>query len=244
MESTATPPKLPSEDRPVSAPPAPTVSVRRPPRAPGEALEASGSSPGELDRIGSDTPSEEDYDQNVRPTLTSEGLRHRMRATAHEDRPGVLRSDSGVHITPEDDILMQDFLARSSERTGDTATQVSSRRKGRFSDLVFTQQLSAFDRNNLESAQSPFHGFYNLFWLAVTLFVFKISAENWRTYGTPLGSNEIIKTMFSRDGKDHFYTNLKTAHNIQSSFSSSLTASCVALPVSLGSSNSSHTRAL
>lgn len=211
-------PPLEDRDRPVSAPPAPIVSVRRPLRSLGEAAKAAGAAgPNELqpDRVGSDTPSEEDYDQNVRPTLTSEGLRRRMRSTADGDRPGILRSDSGVHITPEDDRLMQEFLARSSERADDSS-KATFHRQGQFSDLVFTQQFSAFDRNNLESAQSPFHGFYNLFWLAVTLFVFKISAENWRAYGNPLGSNEIMKTMFSRDGKSRSYMmDSQTTHIMQ-----------------------------
>jgi sterol O-acyltransferase len=71
----------------------------------------------------------------------------------------------------------------------------------KFRDLVFTHKLSAFDPNNQEAANSPFHGFYNLFWIAVALFVCKISANNWRTYGDILGPSDILKTMFSRDGK-------------------------------------------
>ena len=66
---------------------------------------------------------------------------------------------------------------------------------------MFTHQFSAFDRQNSDAANSPFHGFFTLFWLGVGLFVAKISAENWRMYGSPLGSNEIMKTMFSRDGR-------------------------------------------
>lgn len=214
MEQTATLPTPPLEDRSVSAPPASIVSVQRTPRSLGEALRAAGVRSGELDRVGSETPSEEDYDQNVRPTLTSEGLRRRMGAAKDEDRPGILRSDSGVHITPEDDKLMQHLLARSSERAGNP-TKASSHQQATFGDLVFTQQFSAFDRNNQESAQSLFHGFYNLFWLAVTLFVFKISAENWRMYGNPLGSTQIIKTMFSRDGKTCLQLAPQTTHNTQ-----------------------------
>ena len=186
-----------SEDMPVSAPPGSFVSVQRPPGSLGKALEAAGASLGDLDRLGSETPSEEDYDQNFRPTSTQDGLRRRMRATEDSERPGILRSDSGVHVTPENDKLMQDFLSRSSE----LADGSRSYPKAGFRDLVFTQQLSAFDRNNLESSQSPFTGFYNLFWLAVTLFVCKISAENWRLHGSPLGANAIMSTMFSRDGK-------------------------------------------
>lgn len=67
--------------------------------------------------------------------------------------------------------------------------------------LVFTRQFSAFDPQNVAAANSPFHGFYVLFWLAVALFVFKICADNWRQHGTPLGSSDIMKTMFRRDGE-------------------------------------------
>lgn len=204
MNETVTLPTPVLEDRPVSAPPAATVSVRRPSRYSNddEYKDANGNAePNQPDKSGSETPSEEDYDQNIRPTLTTAGLRQRMKATEDSTRPGIIRSDSGVHVTPEDDNLMQEVLARSSERAADPK-HATSPQQGRFTDLVFTQQFSAFDRNNPESAQSPFHGFYNLFWLAVALFVFKISAENWRMYGNPLGANVIMKTMFSRDGRD------------------------------------------
>lgn len=184
-----------------SAPPASNTTYinRPPPRSLGEALRAAGM-PAGLTRSGSETPSEEDYDQNVRPAFSQTKLRYRLkRPTARAPRPGIVRSDSGVHIVPEDDRDIQDFLEKSSQRAELQSTSAS--RLGRFSDHVFTHQPSAFDRNNVEAANSPFHGFYTLFWMAVAIFVFKISAENWRTFGNPLGSNEIIKTMFRRDGK-------------------------------------------
>jgi sterol O-acyltransferase len=76
-----------------------------------------------------------------------------------------------------------------------------AKRPGKFGDLVFTRQFSAFDRQNPAAANTPFHGFYTLFWLAVFLFMVKIAAENWKAHGTPLGTNEIMKTMFRRDGE-------------------------------------------
>ena len=81
--------------------------------------------------------------------------------------------------------------ARESKKT---------KRRGKFSDLVFTQQFSAFDRQNESAANSPFHGFFTLFWLAVAIFVVKIAAENWKKTGSVLGTNEIMKLMFRRDG--------------------------------------------
>lgn len=153
---------------------------------------------------GAETASEEDYDENVRPVLTkaAAGLRHRRkgRGSVSDTQPGrIVRSDSGIYIVPDDERGILAFLKRSSQRVGDGPHPTS--RRGKFADLVFTHQFSAFDPNNETAYNSPFHGFYTLFWLAVALFVFKISAENWRTYGNPLGSNDIMKTMFRRDGR-------------------------------------------
>ena len=74
-----------------------------------------------------------------------------------------------------------------------------SKRRGKFSDLVFTRNFSTFDRQNALAASSPFHGFFTLFWLGISLFVIKIGAENWRLHGNPLGRNEILSLMFRRD---------------------------------------------
>ncbi|KAK4239945.1 hypothetical protein C8A03DRAFT_42487 [Achaetomium macrosporum] len=73
------------------------------------------------------------------------------------------------------------------------------RRKGKFTDLVFTHNFSTFDRQNPSAANSPFHGFFTLFWMGVFLFVVKIAADNWRAHGNPLGTNEIMRTMFQRE---------------------------------------------
>ncbi|CAM1500863.1 Fc.00g100250.m01.CDS01 [Cosmosporella sp. VM-42] len=167
------------------------------PRSLGDAFRTAGMTLDGTGSIGSDTPSEEDYDENVRPALSeSRGVRRRNVPTnsAQEPTVGIVRHDSGFHIVPDDDKTLQQLLQTSSRRARDPTPQ---RRK--FADLVFTQQFSAFDRQNLSSVNSPFHGFYVLFWLAVALFVFKISAINWRTYGNPLGTSDIMKTMFHRD---------------------------------------------
>ncbi|KAI1475276.1 MBOAT, membrane-bound O-acyltransferase family-domain-containing protein [Daldinia eschscholtzii] len=65
--------------------------------------------------------------------------------------------------------------------------------------MVFTRQFSAFDRQNQAAANSPFHGFYVLFWISVFFLIVKMAAENWRKTGNPLGTNEIMKAMFRRD---------------------------------------------
>lgn len=74
-----------------------------------------------------------------------------------------------------------------------------ARPHGKFRDLVFTRTFSTFDRQNADAANSPFHGFFTLFWMAVFLFVLKIGAENWRRTGSPFGTNEIMRVMFGRD---------------------------------------------
>ncbi|KAF7549012.1 hypothetical protein G7Z17_g6697 [Cylindrodendrum hubeiense] len=182
------------------------------PRSLADALHAAGMS---LDgpRAGSETPSEEDYDENVRPKLGEpQVLRRRPGHFTNPLAPAkesaaltndftaktsfrIVRRDSGVHIVPDEDKSLQQLLQASSQRARDP----SPRRPGKFTDLVFTRQFSAFDRQNTSSVNSPFHGFYTLFWLAVALFVFKISANNWRVYGNPFGTSDIMKTMFRRD---------------------------------------------
>ena len=54
---------------------------------------------------------------------------------------------------------------------------------------------------NEAAANSPFHGFFTLSWLALALFMLKTVVENWKVYGSPLGTNDIMKETFSRDGK-------------------------------------------
>lgn len=68
-----------------------------------------------------------------------------------------------------------------------------------FRDLKFTRQRSAFDRQNPSFSSSQFHGFFTLFWLGVALMLVKVAANNFRAYGNPFGTTEIIELMFSRD---------------------------------------------
>lgn len=172
----------------------------RSPRSLGEALRAAGMSLDGPGSTGSETPSEEDYDENIRPNLAEPNVRRRRVPVAtvtgsQEPTPGIVRHDSGVHIVLDDDKSIQQLL---QTRARDPTPQ---RRKRKFADLVFTRQFSAFDRQNVSSVNSPFHGFYVLFWLGVALFMLKISATNWKNYGSVLGTSDIMKTMFSKDGK-------------------------------------------
>lgn len=92
---------------------------------------------------------------------------------------------------------LREIVQRGLLRAKDPAGKGKPRPK--FSDLVFTRKFSTFDRQNEDAASSPFHGFYTLFWMAVFVFMVKIGADNWRKCGSPLGTNEIMKTMFRRD---------------------------------------------
>lgn len=106
-----------------------------------------------------------------------------------------------------DDAEIQEILKRSSWRAEDRLMPpddpANKRKKkklpGKFRDLVFTRTYSTFDRNNEAAANSPFHGFFTLFWMAVFMAMVKMAVENWKMYGSPLGRNEIMSAMFRRD---------------------------------------------
>jgi sterol O-acyltransferase len=68
-------------------------------------------------------------------------------------------------LTAEDPEL-RNLLKQGFERSKDGGIR---KKTSRFRDLVFTRQFTAFDRLNSESASSPFHGFFSLFW----------SVKNW-----------------------------------------------------------------
>ena len=87
----------------------------------------------------------------------------------------------------------------SANTTQERNPASAKKRRSKFSDLVFTRQFTAFDRQNADSADSPFHGFFTLFWLGTAIYMIKLAAENWRQHGNILGSNEIMGLMFRRD---------------------------------------------
>ena len=79
------------------------------------------------------------------------------------------------------------------------ADGLDKKKRSKFSDLVFTRQFTAFDRQNPTSASSPFHGFFTLFWLGTFLLLVKIAARNWKIHGSIFGRNEIMQMMFHED---------------------------------------------
>ncbi|KAL7275800.1 Sterol O-acyltransferase 2 (Sterol-ester synthase 2) [Rhizina undulata] len=78
------------------------------------------------------------------------------------------------------------------------AKEGGKRRKGKFSDLVFTKRFTTFDRSNPDIAKSHFHGFFTLFWLGVSLMIIKVFAQSYRSHGRLL-SIDILSIMFERN---------------------------------------------
>ncbi|KAK2625274.1 hypothetical protein QTJ16_005643 [Diplocarpon rosae] len=103
--------------------------------------------------------------------------------------------EKGRYILTADEQALREILKSGIERE----TNPDKKRRKKFSDLVFTRQFTAFDRQNTTSADSPFHGFFVLFWLGTAFYCIRLAAENWVKYGNILGTNEIAGLMFHRD---------------------------------------------
>ncbi|KAI9805262.1 MAG: acyl-CoA/sterol acyltransferase [Piccolia ochrophora] len=103
----------------------------------------------------------------------------------------------GKYTLRADDYEIRDILRRTLLTEG--AVAEAKKRRRQFRDLVFTRQFTAFDRQNPASADSPFHGFFTLFWLGTTLLILKVAAENWRDYGSVFGRKQILGIMFHHD---------------------------------------------
>ena len=68
---------------------------------------------------------------------------------------------AGLYQLTAEDPELRNLLKQGFERSKDGGFK---KRRSRFRDLVFTRQFTAFDRQNSQSASSPFHGFFSLFW--------------------------------------------------------------------------------
>ena len=104
--------------------------------------------------------------------------------------------EKGKYLLKADDPELREVLRLGSQRDVDGK---DTQKRSRFSDLVFTKQFTAFDRQNPAAASSPFHGFFTLFWLSVFFMLVKVASNNWRVYGSIFGPNEILTLMFRRD---------------------------------------------
>lgn len=102
----------------------------------------------------------------------------------------------GKYRLVADDPEFRKIMREGIERE---AARLSGKTRNRFQDLVFTRKFSTFDRQNPQASQSPFHGFFTLFWLAMALLLVKIAAQNWKNTGSVFGKAEILHLMVDRD---------------------------------------------
>ncbi|THW50675.1 acyl-CoA/sterol acyltransferase [Aureobasidium pullulans] len=167
-----------------------------------------GSSGGPLGNPQSVADPDADQDLSLKPS--SSGVGHIRRNPDSHDRqlsPDSRRKSiqirlektdrKGHYILTADDPDIRDILRKGMER--EEASQDPSKRARSLRDLVFTRQFTTFDRQNPLSAESPFHGFFTLFWLAMVLMFLKVSAYNWKEHGSIFGGNEVFKIMFGHD---------------------------------------------
>ncbi|KAJ4155757.1 hypothetical protein LMH87_000988 [Akanthomyces muscarius] len=147
----------------------------------------------------SEMQSVEDYDDNLRPKMLS-ALDSQVQSK-HEQKEGLSgrRSTSASQSNSQGGNGIKHDSGLQLGGSASTSDHVRPERARKFKDLVFLRQVSTFDAQSEAAANSPFHGFYNLFWLSVALMICKISASNWRTYGNLLGPSDILKSMFHRD---------------------------------------------
>ena len=103
----------------------------------------------------------------------------------------------GKYMLSTDEPEIREILRRSIQR--EMEGEGGKNKRTRFSDLVFTRQFTAFDRQNPNTAASPFHGFFVLAWMGIMFLLIKLAANNWRIYGNILGQNELYTLMFRRD---------------------------------------------
>jgi sterol O-acyltransferase len=113
--------------------------------------------------------------------------------------PGELSAKTRRYMLTADDDEIRAILQTRLDRELAFQNGNPTKQPVRLRDLVFTKRFSTFDRQNPLNAESPFFGFFTLFWLAIALMLVKIAAQNWRLYGSVLGNAEILHIMFDRD---------------------------------------------
>lgn len=103
----------------------------------------------------------------------------------------------GRYTLTADDPEIKDILRRGLERERTERGEKKGRSTMR--DMLFTPRFTTFDRQNPSASESPFFGFFTLFWIAMVLLFFQVAMRNYRDYGSILGRNQIMKMMFSHD---------------------------------------------
>ncbi|KAF2436031.1 hypothetical protein EJ08DRAFT_602940 [Tothia fuscella] len=104
----------------------------------------------------------------------------------------------GHYILTADDPEFREILQSHLDREA-SALDPTKKQRTRFRDLVFTRRFTTFDRQNPLSSESPFHGFFTLFWIGMGLLLTRVAAQNWRNMGSVLGNAELLHMMFDRD---------------------------------------------
>lgn len=109
----------------------------------------------------------------------------------------VTFNDSGKKV--QHNLLAEDL--RNIIRAGmqNEVAKLSGKSKARLRDLVFTRQFTTFDRQNPSASESPFHGFFTLFWIGMALLLTRIAAGNYKDEGSVFGKAEILHLMVDRD---------------------------------------------
>lgn len=105
----------------------------------------------------------------------------------------------GRYILTADDPEVRDIIKRGLERQRIAASAKENPQAPRIRDLVFTRRFTAFDRQNPTNAESPFLGFYVLFWIAMALLLVRVAVQNFRLHGNIVGENQLMRMMFGRE---------------------------------------------
>jgi sterol O-acyltransferase len=118
--------------------------------------------------------------------------------------PGTPGSDTAdksrrYFLNADDDEIREILQARLEREAAAQHQKHFQNPRTRLRDLVFTKRFTHFDRQNPLNAESPFHGFFTLFWLSIFLLLARVAAQNWKVYGSVLGNAEILHVMFDRD---------------------------------------------
>lgn len=105
----------------------------------------------------------------------------------------------GRYLLTADDPETKEIIRRSFQRQRDAGQTNGKAKSSKLRDLVFTRRFTTFDRLNPSNTESPFQGFYVLFWLAMALLLVRVCAKNYRDHGSILGENQLLRMMFGRE---------------------------------------------
>jgi sterol O-acyltransferase len=134
--------------------------------------------------IPSDGSSMEELDDDVEPS-TEDGKRRKSIQVVVEET-----GKKSKYTVTTDDPDFKEIIRAGVRR--------ETEKRGGPRELIFTRQFTTFDRQNPHS-QSPFHGFFTLFWISMALLLLRIAAGNYRTQGSVFGDAEILHLMIDRD---------------------------------------------